>query len=337
LSPHLLKITLGIEEIDAHFFLDLREDSMNTKWIKRFLMGLGCALVLASATAVITQAQTEEPQIRGGDCQDCHEPITALWEGSTHSQASAESVFLSAWREAGSPTECLACHTTGFDFDSGTYETEGVSCQVCHPSAPDEHPQKIMFTDTSSKLCGRCHVDTFNQLTDSVHGQEGMDCIRCHNPHDNGLRAGGVENTCYACHREETHFYSFTGHGMEGLLCTDCHLQLAEGTMGEGHGRRLHTFTVGQETCTECHSDGMHYPLENGETASQVDPMMMEAGIIPAMGDVDSHKLESEPQTVPNSSLNFIILAAITGMMFGLIGSPWIEKQFRPDGIEDES
>lgn len=314
---------------------------MHTNWLKRLLIGMGCALLLGAVTAVIVLAQSDEPPttpVDPEDCGSCHEEIATLWESGTHSQASALAGFVKAWQEQGSPDECLACHTTGYDPATGQYETEGVACQVCHPSAPHEHPQKIMYTDTSSRLCGQCHTDTFNQLEDSQHGQEGMACIRCHNPHDNGLRAGGVEDTCRACHQEETHFYSFTGHAMEGLLCTDCHFQLADGDMGNGHGSRQHNFTVGEQNCTECHGGEMHYPLADQETAvgAGVDPMMMQAGFMPPLGDTDSHNLNSQPQNIPNTSVNFIILAAITGMLFGLIGSPWVEKQFRRDDTDDK-
>jgi len=306
---------------------------MSTKWLRRFLISMGCALVMGSLTAVITQAQQPQPEIAGDDCQSCHEPITDLWENSSHSHASAKSSFLSAWREAESPPECLACHTTGFDAATGTYETEGVACQVCHPSEPEEHPQKIMYTDTSSRLCGTCHIETFDQMHDSIHDQEGMACVRCHNPHDNGLRAGGVQDACRSCHRDETHFYNFTDHAAEGLLCTDCHMQLAEGEMGEGHGRRLHTFTVGSDACGECHSEEMHYPLADSQASPEADPMIVQAGIMPNFGDADAANLESEP--MPTSHLNFIILAAIIGMLFGLIGSPWLEKWYRRHDEEE--
>lgn len=303
---------------------------MRTNWLKRCLISLGWALLLGSGTAVITQAQNSDPQIPGDDCQSCHEPIYTLWENSTHSQAAALGRFVTAWKEQGSPTECLACHTTGYDATTGRYAAEGLTCQVCHPSSPEEHPQKIMYTDTSSRLCGQCHIDTFNQLENSPHNQEGMACIRCHNPHDNGLRAGGVQDTCRTCHRAESHFYTFTPHAMEGLLCTDCHLQLADGTMGQGHGRRQHTFMVGSQTCSECHGHEMHYPGENQPTPTvAADPMILQAGFLPPLGDVDSHHLNSQPQTTTNATMNFIILAAITGLLFGLVGSPWVEKQFR--------
>ncbi len=313
--------------------------------IKRLFIGVVCALLLGAVTAVIVLAQGDEPPttpVDPEDCGSCHEEITTMWENGTHSQAYAQTSFLKAWQEQNSPTECLACHTTGYDPATGQYESEGVDCQVCHPSAPHEHPQKIMYTDTSSRLCGQCHTDTFTQLGESQHGQEGMACIRCHNPHDNGLRAGGVEDTCSACHKEETHFYSFTGHAMEGLLCTDCHFQPTDGAMGGGHSSRQHNFTVGEQNCTECHGGEMHYPMTDQETqeaanpAPSPSPQVVQAGVVPLLGDHDSHALDVQPQSGVNSSMNFIILAALTGMLFGLVGSPWVEKQFRRHDKEDE-
>ncbi len=322
---------------------------------KRILLGVTFALLLGFITFAVTQAQTV-PEVYGSDdCGECHETVTTQWENSAHGHASVVEAFLTAWTEKGNPTECLSCHTTGYDPVTGSYDKEGVACATCHPSDPAEHPQKIMQTDISSRLCGQCHVDTFAEWETSQHGQEGLSCARCHNPHTNELKAGSMQDTCRTCHKEETHFFSFTTHADEGLLCIDCHFETKSDPLGNGHSQISHTFSVGSDTCTACHSQEMHEPNaaamspaeENttqvgflttgniGTAAGQMevsaespclfneDEVVMEAGFLTSNGSADGTVL---PEPAVNSSFNFVILASLIGMAFGLVGSPWLEK-----------
>jgi len=322
---------------------------------KRIMLGVTFALLLGFITFAVTQAQTV-PEVYGSDdCGECHETVTTQWENSAHGHASVVEAFLTAWNEQGNPTECLGCHTTGFEPVAGTYEKEGVACATCHPSNPAEHPQKIMQTDISSRLCGQCHVDTFADWETSRHGQEELSCARCHNPHTNELKAGSMQDTCRTCHKEETHFFGFTTHADEGLLCIDCHFETKSDPIGNGHSRISHTFSVGSDTCTACHSQEMHEPNSTavspaeadqtqvgflttgniGTAAGQMevsaespclfdeDEVVVEAGFLTSNGTADGTVL---PEPAGNSSFNFVVLASLIGMAFGLVGSPWLEK-----------
>lgn len=307
---------------------------MHTNWYTRIFVGLCCAVFLGFITAVVSEARPlqqnvaqqpvaqQDGVIAGDDCASCHEPIMSLWENGRH------------------------IHADGFAV--GEVGAEAMTCQTCHPSDPAEHPQKLMYTDTSSRLCANCHVSTFDELEISAHGEEGMACIRCHNPHDSGLRAGGVQDTCVQCHRDETHFYTFTDHANEGLLCTDCHLQVKEGPLGEVH--KQHTFSVGLETCSECHGSQMHFPSHN-HTDEPVQPAEIEVSYVPvegtenasvqtttilsSLGDSDLAELNNEPTST--STINLIVMAAMIGMLFGLIGSPWLEKWFSQARDKEEN
>lgn len=291
---------------------------------KRMMMGVTFALILGFVTFAVTQAQATDPEVYGSDdCGDCHETVSTQWENSIHGHASVAETFLAAWVEQGSPPDCLRCHTTGFDPDTGDFEKEGVSCATCHPSDPAEHPQKIMQTDISSRMCGDCHIDTFDEWETSEHGQEELTCARCHNPHTNELRAGSMQDTCRTCHKEETHFFTFTAHAEEGLLCTDCHLATKNEPLGNGHSQISHTFSVGTETCSACHSDDMHMP--NGSvTQASAEAVVMEAGFLPTNHGESMINTTTQPSA--SSPYNFAILAALIGMAFGLVGSPWLEK-----------
>ncbi|MBK7895225.1 MAG: multiheme c-type cytochrome [Candidatus Promineifilaceae bacterium] len=318
---------------------------------KRILMGVTMALVLGFVTFAVTQAQTEPVVYGANDCGECHEAVDAQWENSVHGHASVAEGFLAAWAEADNAQECLSCHTTGYNPTTGTYDTEGVGCATCHPSDPAEHPQKIMQTDISSRMCGDCHVDTFAEWETSVHGQEELTCARCHNPHSNELRAGSMQDTCRTCHKEETHFFTFTAHAEEGLLCTDCHLSTKNEPMGNGHSQISHTFSIGADTCTACHNEEMHdgqattaTGVMGGESASlpgtfltsaisEADSVstdctyegeqVMEAGFLTISSEGNENAM---PEPSANSPFNFAILAALIGMAFGLVGSPWLEK-----------
>jgi hypothetical protein len=322
---------------------------------KRILFGVTLALLLGSLTFAVTQAQAVPEAYGSDDCGNCHAAVSTQWENSAHGHASVVETFLAAWAEKGSPPDCLRCHTTGFDPETGSYEKEGVGCATCHPSNPEEHPQKIMETDISSRLCGQCHVDTFAEWETSEHGQEELNCVRCHNPHSNELKAGSIQDTCRSCHKDETHFFTFTTHADQGLLCTDCHLETKNDPLGNGHSKISHTFSVGADTCAACHNQEMHDPQASAtspegcdnpqasttktgsiETSAgqmevstespclfEGDEAVMEAGFLTSDGNVDGTVM---PEPALNSPYNFVILASLIGMAFGLVGSPWLEK-----------
>ena len=289
---------------------------------KRVITGTFFALILGFLTFAISQAQTIPEAYGSDDCGECHEVVTSQWENSIHNHASEAEAFVTAWTQQGSPPDCLRCHTTGYNQETGGYEKEGIACETCHPSNPAEHPQKIMHTDISAQLCGQCHVATFADWETSQHGEEELSCARCHNPHSNELRAGNMEDTCRACHKDETHFFTFTPHAEEGLTCTDCHFQTNNEPMGNGHSQHSHTFSVGSDACTACHNDEMHQP-GNFSVQTGEEPTVLQASFLSARGN-EADGMMSEP--LVNSSFNFAILAALIGMAFGLVGSPWLEQ-----------
>lgn len=282
---------------------------MRTNWFKRIGIGLCGALLLGLATAVAGQARAPQDDIQGSECGNCHAAIYAEWENSAHSQVTALPGAL-AWD----------------DTLMGQVAAPDSACLVCHPTDPTGHPQRIMHTDSSSQQCGNCHENTFMEWEDSAHGQIEVACASCHNPHSRQLRTGGVAEACRSCHKNETHFYTFTQHATEGLVCTDCHMQMVEDTNINQEIRRMHTLIAGKDSCNGCHAQGMHYP--NQQTTTQpANPPLMPVAFHPPSGDADEGKLESQP--LPGSSLNFIILAAVIGMLFGVAGSTWLERKFR--------
>lgn len=311
---------------------------MINRWLWRSFVGLCFAIPLGMVAVVTVQAQTEVEEPPSSECEGCHEITQAHWSESAHANSVDDPIFQEAWRQQGSPKECLACHTTGFDQISGTWETESVSCSVCHGPDPGEHPEQIMPTDISSRMCGSCHLDTHTEWEDSVHGQENLACVRCHSPHTTELRADGVQELCQSCHNDVTHFYGDTKHSEEGLLCSDCHLRVsdaAEGAMGEGHGQRLHTFTVDLESCSQCHENDMQHAPESAMAPEE--DALVEEKIEPAVSLASAVPMTSEPD--PVSPFGFAVLASLVGMGFGIVAAPWLEKWSRranKEGKKDE-
>lgn len=304
---------------------------MRPNILTRFLISITLALVFSLVTAVIGYAQDGDPisQHEPDDereCVDCHEEIQQQWDVSSHGQATDDAEFVEAWAAQNNPGECLSCHTTGFDAATETYEHAGITCDNCHTLVANgpNHPEQVMVTDYSAASCGNCHVDTYDQWQVSEHGEADMTCNNCHNPHSTSIRGENVQTLCQSCHTTEGHFYTYTAHAAEGLICTDCHLRISDNeVMGEGHGKREHTFAVDLRTCNECHGDSMHNPEDMTTFAV--------AGTPPdsTPGEATTHELSVQSEPKPASYLNFALLAGLIGLAFGAVGSPWVERGLR--------
>lgn len=301
---------------------------------------------LATLLLAVSPAFAQDPPPEAGthECIGCHEGMRVYWEESPHGQALENPVFQERWQEAGSPVECLQCHTTGFDPDTGEYWEGGVACLTCHAPVPANHPDTMIPTDVSSRKCGECHVDTFNEWEVSEHGRENMNCNQCHNPHTTELRAEHSQALCQSCHHQETHYYSQTGHAKEGLLCTDCHLRVDSGAeLGEGHAASNHTFAVDLQTCNQCHADAAHpEPGMVGETprGTAADNVMCYPAqtileTVPVVPASETTALVTETPAPHISPLVYIIPAGI-GLVFGGLAVPLISKTLGKRREDDE-
>jgi len=299
---------------------------LSRRTIRTFFMGLIAASLLLAVD--VAQGQGSEGPIRT-DCVECHETVVTNWKDSAHGQASTNDAFLHDWQEKGSQAECMSCHTTGYDSESETWMAEGIHCSVCHSGQSGPHPETPMPTDPSSRLCGTCHIDTYNEWEISEHGQGEMACVRCHNPHTATLKVGGMQDLCMTCHNEEGHFYAYTDHAEKGLACTDCHLQVSDNPMGDGHGKRQHTFSVDLETCNSCHSDSMHYPTDGAsiEGSSNVNPAAYTTSEEVACA-YEGEILTEDPTVTSAHPWGYLLVAA-AGAGLGVAVSPWAEDWYR--------
>jgi hypothetical protein len=265
-------------------------------------------------------------------CPACHEEFMESWETSAHGRSTTDPTFTKSWEAQGQPSQCLTCHTTGYDPDTNTWKADGITCQACHDTDAADHPMQPMAADRSSKMCGTCHTETYFEWQASAHRKQGIDCIACHDPHSTTLKAKDAAGQCATCHRDRSANFAASQHSKQGMDCADCHLaQLPDPT--EGHARRDHSFTVRLTTCNTCHAYQMHDP-------SQVHPENPEPQPPDALAAVEKAPVADKPEPVP--PLGFATLSGVFGLAAGAILAPWLEKlnrkrKTRVEGQEEES
>jgi len=288
------------------------------KFFKRLIVGLIFAVPLMVVTYAIGLASDQAQDVpTDPDCGSCHAAFVEAWGDSLHGHATTDPAFTDSWNDQGQPPECLECHTTGYDPETGTYTAEGITCEACHSPYSAEHPLAPMPMDRSAELCGKCHSETHFEWQVSQHREEGVDCVACHDPHKTGLKMEPEQMLCSSCHRSRASNYAHTAHSKQGLNCTDCHLsQLTESPI-EGHSKKDHSFFVSLETCNSCHVYQMHDP----ETVHMDNPTPEPVDTI---SSVQTDVVQSDP--VPVNPIGFTAMSGLIGVAFGVVIAPWLEK-----------
>ncbi len=288
------------------------------KFFKRLLVGLIFAIPLMIVTYAIGLASDQVQDVpTDPDCASCHAAFVEAWGDSLHGHATTDPVFNDSWTEQGQPPECLECHTTGYDPETGAYQAEGITCEACHSPYTAEHPLAPMPMDRSAELCGKCHSETHFEWQVSQHREEGVDCVACHDPHKTGLKMESEQMLCSSCHRSRASNYAHTAHSKQGLSCTDCHLSQINESPIEGHSKQDHSFFVSLETCNSCHVYQMHDP----ETVHMDNPTPEPVDTI---SSVQTETVQSDP--VPVSPIGFTAMSGLIGVAFGVVIAPWLEK-----------
>ncbi len=290
-------------------------------WIKKIGLGLVFAIPLMLVSFALAHAangsfQVQEDQaVQTQDCATCHPALAESWENGHHGQATVDPVFKNSWELQGKPAECLKCHVTGYDEVNGTWESEGITCQACHPSIGDKHPGEAVTVDLSADVCGKCHTETFFEWQVSMHGQKGLKCANCHDAHSTTLKRDASASLCAACHQGLAASFTHSQHDAQGLVCVDCHMEpiSAEG----GHSRKDHSFFVSLSTCNRCHSNQLHDPGLVKLDQEQVNP-------IDAMASVEDVQVSGMPKPVNPTA--FALLAGLIGIALGINIAPYLER-----------
>jgi formate-dependent nitrite reductase cytochrome c552 subunit len=193
-------------------------------------------------------------------CAVCHQEIHALWQNTRHAQAFSSPIFQQNWEEIGGEFTCLQCHTTGYDPAINFYYSEGVTCESCHGPLQPGHPEVRMPIAADAELCATCHKTTTDEWRASQHGEVGIQCQSCHDPHAQQPRAESVTALCGNCHKDTGTSFTHGTHADAGLECSNCHMFTDPRTSPpiEGLVPTGHTFSVGSQACIGCHQDSVH-------------------------------------------------------------------------------
>lgn len=116
-------------------------------------------------------------------CRECHQAEFAAWSQSNHAQAIVDPVFQINMQKADKPADCFACHTTGYDADTGRFLLAGITCEACHGPFRAGHPDEYMVIPVSPDRCGDCHTDHLIDWQAGDHGGPDQSCIDCHQVH----------------------------------------------------------------------------------------------------------------------------------------------------------
>lgn len=302
-------------------------------------LGAAYGLTTPAAAAPLPDPQ---PQVvvgyAGPDaCGGCHTELHEEWEVSRHARAFSSPIFQQNWEKMGGQFSCLECHTTGYDPDLHTYAYQGVTCESCHGAFQSGHPTEPMPIIPNAELCASCHETTTNEWKASVHGQTGIQCQACHDPHAQIPKAESVTALCSNCHKDTGSSFSHGTHAGQKLECSNCHMYTSPRTSDpvEGLVATGHTFSVGSEACIGCHQDTVHTR----------DTILELTGEVTSLSDVDPDELRQkvleQEETISdlesrNSVRLYIGLAqgAIVGLATGAVAA-WVVSR-RIEFVEDE-
>ncbi len=199
-------------------------------------------------------------------CQSCHPEEYAAWKDTVHAKAALDPAFKEQFAQSHNQGDCLKCHTTGFDKDSGKFAWEGVTCEACHGAYKQGHPAaQTMQLPMESSTCRVCHETAFQEWEKSTHAQAKIECFDCHKSHTQGLRTGSTDTLCAACHNDQQTQLKHSIHGISGVDCGSCHMVTeqkntagAMDTTGVNIEAKSHSFFVPADVCNRCHSDTIH-------------------------------------------------------------------------------
>ena len=275
-----------------------------------------CCFTLTLSTGSVL-AETDQPE-----CANCHGNIYDPWSHSPHAHAFDDEVFYQRWEDMGGPIECLVCHTTSFDLETGEVYKPGVDCEACHGEASADHPQTSNEILADEYYCGGCHTTTLSEWRLTGHKRAGIGCINCHDPHSQQNLFEDPDDLCINCHENDMGDYLEDLHIQSDIGCVDCHALVIppdeipqDGIVPTGHG-----FTITVGTCIACHTDTLHAGFalpgyENGATDTIID--------LDDPEDVTSHEededlTERDQQVLDSANSTKSMLNIFQGGLVGL-------------------
>jgi hypothetical protein len=249
-------------------------NSLNDFWPLAFVLGqcmsVSCGLPSGEAGALTplnVAFMDDSPQT----CGQCHTAQFEQWQGSMHSYATRDPVFMAMLRKSTADTQgelgqfCVECHAPNASKNGltpieenleGQFEmlidedderfTRGVQCTTCHRIEEVEATQNAKFSLSSTTLFGptggpdanRYHpMEKSTWLGDSV--QQSFLCGSCHDVQNpKGARLEATFSEWYA------NEFNDPSNPSQHKSCGDCHMPAYEGTnsLGEPATQHRHTF-----------------------------------------------------------------------------------------------
>lgn len=235
-------------------------------------------------------------------CTSCHEDEADAWMASPHALTS--------------------------NPDTGE---ASATCTTCHGDYVRGHPDEALTPlRVDSESCRTCHAGTFSQWENSIHGQEGVQCISCHQPHSQQIRLTD-ERQCTACHQESLEDPLHTAHWEAETACTDCHMAEvapdAALALAHADGASIaavlpttnHDFvSVSPTNCLECHADDVDLTQEASYEVSAEDARAAEEALSSAKVDLASAQQKNHSLTIFSlANLGFGLgIGGILGIVF---------------------
>ncbi len=261
-------------------------------------------------------------------CQSCHPQEYADWQNTMHAQAALDPAFKEQFEKSHNQGDCLKCHTTGFNNETGKFSWEGVTCEACHgPYKPGHPAAETMQLPMESATCRVCHQTAFGEWDKSQHAQRKIECFDCHNAHTQGVRTGSTATLCAACHNNQQTQFAHSRHGIGGVECTNCHMAASKkntaGTTsmaGAEIQAKSHTFVIPADVCNRCHAGTIHPAAGAGQTSVSrpltVEPLVSGAAAPPTNAAREA-ELEAEINAL-QGRLNALRDAAVISMGLAL-------------------
>ena len=287
---------------------------------------LGLIVLLGSAPAQVeASAEASAVPLAGADtCAACHQAEYDEWKTSKHARAFSPT-FTAYWQRQGSPPECLACHTTGFDRERRAYAFEGVTCESCHGALRPDHPEAAsMSLPVETSVCATCHQQTSMEWRVSGHAKSGVRCFDCHAVHRQGLRQPDSEQQCGACHAQRMEDFAHATHHVQGLTCTTCNMPQPRTPGVGGTGAPGHSFFVGAETCAACHEEMVHRSHKIPALTAQIDQLTHQAQVQHAEAlQQQVQRLELVVDVQRTRTIKWAFGMFLVGLGVGVIATGW--------------
>jgi predicted CXXCH cytochrome family protein len=231
---------------------------MSTSRIFFAVLLIAIATALVVGLCMVENASAAGPeQQQSSNCSTCHADVYKQWSTSNHAKAFTDDVFKSSWDAGKNQKYCLACHTTGYDPNTGNYADPSIGCQICHKPGPNGHPGGPMSVSDSAEFCGTCHTTTYHEWQKSGHGQANVACSSCHDMHSTSLKFKSAADLCASCHKDRNAAANMPMNTTS--QCTDCHMySLPDNSRVEGKAPTGHSFILGSEACQRCHAKDIH-------------------------------------------------------------------------------